>query len=324
MKKQLLIAAVAATMASVSMADISITGDAKVNYTNVDSQTDANDTNAFKNDINLTLAGSNGGTNVLVRASVAQSDGTKDEVDNFQVEDAYVTTSIGDVNVKFGQYNNTSDSMLSNATNATIDAGRFTADTTIGGVKLTYVDQNDSAEAVIISGEVSGVAISHKMGNAGAGSTNDYTDTKISGSVAGIDLYYRTKQFDNAGTSSDSDMDVIKVSGEFNGVSMTYAQAEADHASDTFGMDSVFGEYSDVNNTKGFKASTAIAGNTVAVSVYEIAATATAVSDDYTKFVVTRPLASGATFEATYTDKDAAAGSTADSTTLDLELAVKF
>jgi len=325
MKKQLLIAAVAATMTSVAMADISLTGDAKVNYTNVDSQSDVNDSNTFKHDINLTLQGSNGGTGVLVRTSTKEDtyqDNTASTA--LTLEDAYVTSKIGDVNVKFGQYNNTSDSMISNATNSTINSGRFTADTTIGGVKITYVDQNASAESVILSGEVSGVAISHKMGNAGAGSTNDYTDTKISGSVAGIDLYYRTKQFNDAGDSTNSDMDVIKVSGEFNGVSMTYAQAEADHASDTFGMDSVFGEYSDVNNTKGFKASTAIAGNTVAVSVYEIAATATAVSDDYTKFVVTRPLASGATFEATYTDKDAAAGSTADSTTLDLELAVKF
>jgi hypothetical protein len=36
MKKQLLIAAVAATMTTVSMADISITGGAKINYTNTD------------------------------------------------------------------------------------------------------------------------------------------------------------------------------------------------------------------------------------------------------------------------------------------------
>jgi len=321
MKKQLLIAAVAATMASVSMADISITGDAKVNYTNVDSQTDANDTNAFKNDINLTLAGSNGGTNVLVRASVEQSDGSTTEVDNFQVEDAYVTTSIGDVNVKFGQYNNTSDSMLSNATNATIDAGRFTADTTIGGVKLTYVDQNDSAEAVIISGEVSGVAISHKMGNAGAGSANDYTDTKISGSVAGIDIAYRTKQYDTA----DTDMGSLEVTGEFNGVTLTYAQAERDASGTDFAVDGVLGEYAALNNIKGVKASTSLAGNTVAVTVASTEADKNAAtSNDYTKFVVTRPLAAGATFEATYTDLDAAAGSTSDSKTLDLELAVKF
>jgi len=325
MKKQLLAAAVAATMTSVAMADISLTGDAKVNYTNVDSATEASDQNTFKHDINLTLQGSNGDTGVLVRTSTKEENYADNSPSTaLTLEDAYVTSKIGDVNVKFGQYNNTSDSMISNATNGTINSGRFTADTTIGGVKVTYVDQNASAESVILSGEFNGISVSHKMAGAGAGSTNDYTDTKLSGSVAGVDLYYRSKNFDNAGTSTDSDMEVFKIGADLNGVAVTYAQAEADHASDTFSMDSEFGEYSSVNNTKGVKAKTSIAGNGVTVAVYEIGETATAATDDYTKFVITRPLASGATFEATYTDKDAAAGSTSDSTTLDLELAVKF
>ena len=40
--------------------------------------------------------------------------------------------------------------------------------------------------------------------------------------------------------------------------------------------------------------------------------------------MVTRPLASGATFEATYTDLTDAYSTTTDFTKLDLELAVKF
>jgi hypothetical protein len=44
----------------------------------------------------------------------------------------------------------------------------------------------------------------------------------------------------------------------------------------------------------------------------------------FNKFIVTRPLANGTTFEATYTDLDDKGQTTTDSTSLDLELAVKF
>jgi hypothetical protein len=65
MKKQLLIAAVAATMATVSIADVSITGGAKINFTNTDT-TGADSVNQFNHDIDFTLAGKNGDTSVSV------------------------------------------------------------------------------------------------------------------------------------------------------------------------------------------------------------------------------------------------------------------
>jgi len=253
MKKQLLIAAVAATMTSVATADISITGGAKVNYTNVDGGTAVTTaSNLFKHDMDLTVKGNSGDTNVVMVVSNAKAS-TNAVSGSLAVEDVYLTSKIGDVNVKLGQYQSTSDSMISNATSSTRNSGRFTADTTIGGVKITYVDQNDSAEAIILSGEVSGVALSHKMGNAGAGSTNDYTDTKVSATVGGVDLYYRTKDYDAA---SSADFDVVKVSANVGDIALTYAQAEASTAAGTFSMEDVFGEYNTINTTKGVKAST--------------------------------------------------------------------
>jgi len=322
MKKQLLIAAVAATMTSAAMADIAISGDAKVNYTNVDHATGSLSTSAFKHDINMTLAGKSGDTGVVVRTSTTAS--AHDSVTAGTVltlEDAYVTTKVGSVNIKTGQFNATSNSMISDATNSSIEAGQFVADTTIGGVKVTFLDQNARGEALTLSGEFAGVSLSHKMGNADAAGTNDYTDTKVSGSVAGVSVAYRTKQFDDVSTS---DLTSLELSGEFNGVALTYAEADADTAG-SFSTEGVLGTYGSINNIKGVKASMALAGNTVSITSASTEATHNAAtSNDYTKFVVTRPLASGATFEATYTDLDAAAGSTSDTETLDLELAVKF
>jgi len=71
------------------------------------------------------------------------------------------------------------------------------------------------------------------------------------------------------------------------------------------------------------KVSTSMAGNTVAFTRTDIDGV-TGKNTEINKFTVTRPLASGATFEATYTDLSDADGTANDMTSLDLELAVKF
>ncbi len=62
MKKQLLIAAVAATMTSAAFADISLTGSMKVNYKNTDTNGSPVDTVTQEGD--LVITGTNGGTKV--------------------------------------------------------------------------------------------------------------------------------------------------------------------------------------------------------------------------------------------------------------------
>jgi len=320
MKKQLLIAAVAATMTSVAMADISITGDAKVNYTNVDSATETLDRNEIAHDINLHLKGSNGDTTVVVDFATAQTVGANTlGASAFDVENAYVTSKIGDITIKMGQWNNTSDSLISNASNATIGSGKVTLSTTLAGVAVSFSDNEDGRNNVVLAGTVSGVAISHKIGSNG---NADYTDTKVSGSVAGVNATCRVKAIDGA----NNDMDSLEISGVTNGITLTYAQAEVEGTGSGMGGEGYLGTASSLHSISGFGASMSLAGNKVTVKsiTANTGTSAAKVEDDYTKFVVTRALASGATFEATYTDKDAAAGSTSDSTTLDLELAVSF
>jgi hypothetical protein len=309
MKKQLLIAAVAATMASVSMADISITGGAKINYTNVDSETAGSDSNTFKHDYDVTVAGTNGGTTTSMTVSNAVTT-AKATNTGLTVENVFVASSIGDVNVKMGQWSG-SDSLLGDGSRS---SGKFSADTTVGGVKIQFEDQNDSLSSVTLSGSVAGAAISHEI-------WSNKTDSKISGTVAGVSMTYRTVDADAA----NSDKDSFEASYTTNGVTLTYAQMEVDGTGTTT-SDAFFGTFatgSEIHDANGFSAKTDIAGNTITVKAYDVATTSTAADNSYTKVVVTRPMAAGATFEATYTDLDhTTAGS--DSQTLDLELAVKF
>ena len=111
MKKQLLIAAVAATMSSVAMADISIAGSAKANVINGVSSIEA--------DLNIT--GKSGATTVVANISLDSgmnagtsatntftATGTADTATGSAtdaiVEDLYLTTSFEGVNIKVGEY----------------------------------------------------------------------------------------------------------------------------------------------------------------------------------------------------------------------------
>jgi len=311
MKKQLLIAAVAATMTSVAMADISITGSAKANYTNTDSTTEASDTNAFDSEINLGIKGTNGGSGVVVNL---QSKNSADN-DGFDVQDSYITSSVADVAVQFGSWRG-SHNLLEDGD--TTSANRFKASTTVGGVTLTYEDSSTGAESVKLSGDIAGVSVAHKMYNDGAGT--DTTDTAVSGAFSGVNAAYRSIDVDG-GTSSDKES--FEISTDMNGISVGYAQFEmgTGSASSQINSDGALGDI-DANEASGVIIKSAMAGNTVKLVVADKKASETAADDSITKVVVTRPLASGATFEATYTDTDNASG--ADTKVLDLELAVKF
>jgi hypothetical protein len=310
MKKQLLIAAVAASMTSVAMADISIAGSAKVNYTNTDSVTETADTNAFTTEINLGVTGKTGDTSVVVALQ------TKDQANNaaFDIQNSYVTTSVGDVSIKAGAWLG-SHNLLEDG-DAT-SSSKFEASTAMGPVTVKFADIENGAESVTLSGTFSGVSVSHKMANTAAGNT-DKTDTSISGTFGGVTVAYRDIDEDN-GTSNDDQS--LQVSTDVNGFGVTYASFEAG-VGGSIDSDGALGDISG-HAASGIVLTTSLAGNAVKMAVIDNEATEGAADTSITKFVVTRSLASGATFEATYTDSDAPA-TASDKKTLDLELAVKF
>ena len=321
MKKQLLIAAVAASMTSVAMADVSITGSGKLNYTNTDNET-LTDTNLFGTDLVLTVTGKSGDTSVVITQEfndVASTAGTA-----METKAAYMKSNIAGVNVQAGSWFG-SDSLMDDGG---IGDGKFSADYTMEGVKLQYENKNTTATGLAagtastgswtVSGSVQGVSLSHEIHE------NDDTDTQVSGSIAGVNIAYRSYDVETAsGTTQDKKS--IQVDYTTNGITLTYAEVDLD-TTGTTKSDAFFGtQATAVGDMTGFGISTAVAGNTVALKSYKINPdnVAARLDNEFTKIVVTRPLASGATLEATYTDKDDKNG-TADSTTLDLELAVKF
>ena len=313
MKKQLLIAAVAATMTSVAMADISIAGSAKANFTVVDFEDTQVNTNTISREMDLFITGKNGDTTVVMNIANDTLGAA-----GLATEDSYVATKLGDVAVKVGAWDNGNNALRASART---DA-HLAASTTLGGVTITYDGYGDAADdSVKLAADISGVAVSYKQLATGE-------DIDVSTTVGGVKVSYLALNRDTANT----DRSVVEVSGSFNGVDIKVAQADADSGA-TIEGDTWMGDFE--GNTSGaydltanqdvtsISLKTQVAGNTVEFRNSKIDGVSGA-DTSFNKFIVTRPLANGTTFEATYTDLDDDGSTTTDSSTLDLELAVKF
>jgi hypothetical protein len=277
MKKQLLIAAVAATFTSVAIADISISGKAKFN---------AKD-GVYSHETDLKIAGKSGDTGVTVNMSL---DGT-----GIVLEDTYLTTKVAGVKVKMGAWRGGKSELT--RTGGTTE--RVKVSTTFGGISLAYEDKG-SSNSTTIGGSLGGVKVSHKINQ------DTSTETKASGSIGGVKVSAHSKEKASGATDT-----AVTLSTEVQGVTLTYVTLSNDSQILTDG----FMGKQDVAagaDAQAFGIKTSIAGNTVAFKAITNGTT------DTNKVIVTRKLSAGATFEATYVDKD---GSDA---TLDLELAVKF
>ncbi len=287
MKKQLLIAAVAASMTSVAMADISISGGVKMNSKD----------GAYSHEADMKITGKSGDTSVVANLSLdnkgaSQDAGTKAGV---EVEDLYMTTAVAGVKVKMGGWRG-GKSELGGTGDLT---ERVNVSTSFGGLSLAYEDTG-SSNSTTVGGSLAGVAVSHKM------SQNKDTETKASGSIGGVSVKVHSKN-DNATGGTDTS---TVFSTEIQGVTLTYAKTTSD---DGTAQDGYIGSGAINANSSAdaIGVKTSISGNTVQFKNITIN------GSDSNKVIVTRGLASGTTFEATYTD-------TATSDTLDLELAVKF
>jgi hypothetical protein len=285
MKKQLLIAAVAATMATASMADVSISGAATANINTVS----GSDT-TFASDIDLKIVGKSGVTSATVDLEFLTT--AEPAASNF-VKNAYITTNVGGANIKIGDWYG-ADSLLGNGTND--DTEQLSVDYTMNGLKVQYEAQGAS-DSVTLSGTVAGVAVSHEM-------FDTKTDSKVSASMAGVAMTYRSIDDDD----STKDATSLEVSTAVSGIKLGYAKIDRETAGTS---DAFFGLLTSVTDATGVSVGTAVAGNNVTFKALDIDGT------DTNKVIINRPMAGG-TFEFTYADKDGAASST------DLELKVAF
>jgi hypothetical protein len=305
MKKQLLIAAVAATMSVSAMADISIAGSAKANSIN----------GVVSIESDLVITGKSGDTSVVAKISldsgmnagtdatnVFTATGTADTAGGTPtdaiVEDLYLTTSFEGVNIKIGEYRSGASELDQTSAAAST---RYNLSTSMGGITVAY-EATAGASDVAFSGTIAGVSVAHKI------KSSDDTETTVSGSLSGVNLSWNQEHDDSANTDDTA----ITVSTEFSGVTATYVKIDAEGADVV--SDGYVGKFDLAagKEASAFGLSTSLAGNTVTFKSIDIADT------DSTKIVLNRALASGATFEAVYTDNDGS------NDVLDLELAVKF
>jgi hypothetical protein len=330
MKKQLIAAAVAATVSAAALADISITGAAQVNYTNVDNAGATPDTNKFTQETSLKIVGKSGDTEVVIGLGGSGFDaGSNDDTGastsdaRVNVEDLYMTTKIGDVSIKSGAWDNGNNELRASGRNA----GKFQATTSVGAINLGFLTSSAgaSAEEFTVGTSLGGVDVSFTQKNSGE-------TVKASTTMGGVSVKYLGLPSD----STTSDKSYVELSTKVGDLGIKVGQAKAD-ASVAIEGDTWMGDFEtnrsdadtggaydlvDGQDVTTVELKTAVAGNTVTFRNTKIDGVAGA-DTDFNKFIVTRSLTSGATFEATYTALDSATDSE-DTDTLDLELRVNF
>jgi len=322
MKKQLLIAAVAATMGTAAIADVSITGAGFVKFVNVDSgNATVADTNTTSQEMDLKVTGKSGDTTAVMTFNM---DGATAAIQG----DAYMTTTIAGVSLKAGQF----EGGKSNLTAKSGRADKVSASMDLAGIKVTYEDNaTNTGSAVYLSGSVSGVNGTFKK-------KDGSDEIHLSGSVAGIGIAYRGIDSD----TTNKDVSEFVLTGSFNGVDATYAQTDAD-SSATINGDGIYG---DVNSgavttinasvasagtattvagtdLRTIKLSTSVAGNTVSWTNTDIDGVLAADDGSVDTIAVSRSLAGGTTLNAKYVMKDMTA-TASDTDTLEVKLSVKF
>jgi hypothetical protein len=241
MKKQLLIAAVAAAMTTSAMADISITGNGKFEYFNKD----VNDvsTNSTNTEINLGIKGKSGDTTVVLDLEF----NTHGD-DRIDVEDMYITTKVGQASIKAGNYTTSTSAILGEIDNGARATNKVTVSTIYNGVKI-YAGNTGTATAntannvdntgtnlnnnmfLGVSANVSGVTVQAKR------NTADISSLSIAGGMSGFDARLEMKLDDTIYYSDTAktvkiteSADVIfgNITKKVGGVSLGLAWIDAD------------------------------------------------------------------------------------------------
>ena len=341
MKKQLLAAAVAATMASVASADISITGNAKFEYTSTDTTASSNHADKTNTEVNLGIKGQNGGTAVVANLEFnTHGDVNNGSVSNvLDVEDLYMTTSIGDVAIKAGNYASGTSGLLGEIDEGGRSSNKVDISTKVGDAKISYAVSSASGTGASLL-DSDGASVSVSMPIAGFNvaikeQSDSYTGFGISGDVGGVGVRLEQKNSDSA----NSDVNFGNLTTSVNGIDLGLAWIDADATGLVTESDSSIFAVEMSTATAGtadtgvdgvtqLMAKTSMSGNTVTVKAGEVSGSAGYHDADYMQVNVARALASGATANITYTDKEdrsvATSSSLTDTQVFEIDLSVKF
>ena len=338
MKKQLLIAAVAATMSVSAMADISITGSANAKMSAKELSTGGTTEGSSMN-MDIDFAGKSGGTAVYAhldfddagKISDASNAATPNTGGSLTIDKLWMTTSIGSVNITAGDFSSCVGSVEGVQACTTTD-NSIGLSTDVAGFKVGYTkSMKDSStnDSITLSGTVAGLGVKIKN------SENTYTNFSVKGDLAvGTGTGFYAEQMNR--DAADSDATLIAAHTVVNGITLK----AADYSADATGMglntgdirplgSSLIGDYhtayttsmAPIKDATLFGVNMDVAGNNVNVVVGEYD-TATLNGLDFADIVVTRKLASGATLDVSYGKIDKTAS--VDTTNYGAILNVKF
>jgi hypothetical protein len=319
MKKQLLIAAVAATMGTAAIADVAITGNMKANAGYTDVNNGGTVTNKITHETNLVVVGKSGDTTVHMEVSLDANTAAVAGTD-IKSEDVWLSTVIAGVTAKAGVWNG-SDSILS----ADSDRGngenldKYSLSGSVSGVKITVEGKGTEAQTgVTLATDIAGVAVSYK-------NESGQDQFKASGSVSGLSYALHHLESDSANSNKTS----VQFGYTTNGVTLSAAQATTDSSAKISG-DSYFGNVATMSTAMennddifGFGADVTLDGTTLKARAITMEDFTTSSDVDIIKFIATRKLAGGTTLEITYTDEDSTTAAK-DRESLDVELSVSF
>jgi hypothetical protein len=232
MKKQLIIAAVAATMASVSQAGISITGDSYFSYANNaigydDTRTDF-DKNVDSQRVRLKVVGTTGATKVTAvirNDGVTRADRGSTLATNtkgaLHMDSLYIMTKAGRFNIKAGDYWGTIG--LGARSKGLGKKNAISLSAKIGPATLGVFTSGDDAHSTNVnaSAKVKGVAIKATV------NPKTFTNLSVKGAFKGItgalDLYLDQTTDDITGDKKKNNTTLIHVGGKFRSVQFDVA-----------------------------------------------------------------------------------------------------
>jgi hypothetical protein len=312
MKKQLLIAAVAATMATAAMADISITGNGEYKYTHTD--TGSATTNGATTEVNIKIKGSHGDTTVYLDQEFTDSgaDGT-----GMDIENLYLKTKVGPLSVTAGNWTGSTSANTGEIKNNGRSANKISVSADAGPAKVGFwtTPGTGTSDGFTISGEVAGVKIGLKE------SSNSYTDINVSGEINGFS--YRLDNYDAEATTDDAFYGMV--SKKFGDATVTVNHIEAKKGATLTEDDGVFDAFDadDVTYkiTRVAVGST-FSGNSVTLALQNSTEDNGDDNDSY-KVTVSRALDAGMVVKGTFQNADNVTA-TGDKDTATLELDVSF
>ena len=281
MKKQIIAAAVAASVSAVALADVSISGAAQVNINKVDGI----DQPTVTHDVDLKVVGKAGDTTFTVDLEDTAADASGDT--SLKVKNTYMNTSVAGMNLKVGKWFN-GDSNLNNATQ---QGARAELSTDVGGasVKLAMEPENNLYE-MHLGADLAGVKVNYEQEN---NANDSHKILSVGGSLAGVDFSYTDSRSDDAtgiraevagavtltsgvytiaGTGNlvddKNNEQNMTISTNVGGMKVEYQKMKSKTGTTSDGFFGTFAE-ARLLEADGFGITTSLAGNTVQIRNYK-------------------------------------------------------